>query len=217
MAIIGIIGAGKVGTAVARLAIAAGDEVLLVGSPRAQYFEQIVAMTVPGARVATIDEVADAAELTILAVPFGKIDTVPLDRFNNTVVVDAANYWQPVDGTPAILQRDVDGTLSTSELVQTLNPSVRLVKSLNHLGYHDMDTDGLPAGDPGRRAVAVAGDHQSANDAVSAFLDRIGFDPVDLGALVAGAALQPGEPVFGTFVQRAELTELATERDEIAA
>ena len=217
MATIGIIGAGKVGTALARLVIAAGDEVLLVGSPKAQYFEQIVAMTVPGARVATIDEVADAAELTILAVPFGKVDTVPLDRFNEAVVVDAANYWEPVDGTPAILQRDVDGTLSTSELVQTLNPAVRLVKSLNHLGYHDMDTDGLPAGDPKRRAVAVAGDDQTANDTVAAFLDRIGFDAVDLGSLAAGAALQPGEPVFGTFVQRAELAAIAADSEGLAA
>lgn len=216
MATIGIIGAGKVGTAIARLAVAAGEDVLLVGSPTALYFEQIVAMTVPGARAATIDEVADAAELTILAVPFGKIHTVDLKRFNDRVVVDAANYWEPVDGTPAILHGVAPG-LSTSEIVHALNPAMHLVKSLNHLGYHDMDTDGLPAGHPNRRAVAVAGDAQHANDIVAAFLHRIGFDPVDFGPLAAGIVLQSGQPVFGTFVHEAELRAFAPPRDELAA
>ena len=155
MATIGIIGAGKVGTAVARLAIAAGDEVLIAGSPSAQFLEQILALTAPGARVASLDELADAAELTVLAVPFGKIDTVDLERFTGEVVVDAANYWEPVDGSPAILAGA--GALSTSEVVQGRHPGVRLVKSLNHLGYHDMDTDAAPAGSAGlaRRIAAL--------------------------------------------------------------
>ncbi|AMB59846.1 NADPH-dependent F420 reductase [Microterricola viridarii] len=216
MATVGIIGAGKVGTAIARLAVAAGDEVLLVGSPGAAYFEQIVAMTVPGARAATVDEVADVAELTILAVPFGKVDTVALNRFDDAVVVDASNHWEPVDGTPAILQGATPG-LTSSELVQRLHPDVRLVKSLNHLGYHDMDTDGAPAGAVNRRAVAVAGDHQSANDTVAAFLDRIGFDAVDIGTLAAGVVLQPGEQIFGRFVQSDDLAALAAEGRQLAA
>ncbi|MET1020528.1 MAG: NAD(P)-binding domain-containing protein [Microterricola sp.] len=215
MSTIGIIGAGKVGTAVARLALAAGDEVLIAGSPNAQFLEQILAMTAPGARVASLDELADAAELTVLAVPFGKIDTVDLERFNGAVVVDATNYWEPVDGTPAIL--DGAGILSTSEVVQRRHPGLRLVKSLNHLGYHDMDTDAAPVGASGRRAVAVAGDDAEAGGLVGAFLDRIGFDPVHIGSLADGAILQPGEELFGRFVQRAELLAVAAEQGELAA
>lgn len=215
MSTIGIIGAGKVGTAVARLALAAGEEVLIAGSPNAQFLEQILALTAPGAKVASLHELADAAELTVLAVPFGRIDTVALERFNNTVIVDATNYWEPVDGTPAIL--DGAGALSTSEVVQQRHPGVRLVKSLNHLGYHDMDTDAAPAGAVGRRAVAVAGDDAEAIGLVAAFLDRIGFDPVRVGALADGAILQPGEHVFGRFVQRAELLVLAADQGELAA
>lgn len=215
MTTIGIIGAGKVGTAVARLALAAGDEVRIAGSPNAQFLEQILAMTAPGARVASLGELAAAAELTVLAVPFGKIETVDLERFNGAVVVDAANYWEPVDGTPAILHGA--GALSTSEVVQRRHPGVRLVKALNHLGYHDMDTDAAPAGSAGRRAVAVAGDDAEANGLVAAFLDRIGFDPVHIGALVDGAILQPGEDVFGRFVQRQELLAIAAEQGELAA
>lgn len=215
MTTIGIIGAGKVGTAVARLAIAAGDEVLIAGSPNAQFLEQILALTAPGARVASLDELAEAAELTVLAVPFGKIDTVDLERFTGAVVVDAANYWEPVDGSPAILAGA--GALSTSEVVQGRHPGVRLVKSLNHLGYHDMDTDAAPAGSAGRRAVAVAADDAGASDIVASFLDRIGFDPVHVGALADGAILQPGEALFGRFVQRAELLAVAVGRRELAA
>ncbi|HEY9425207.1 MAG TPA: NADP oxidoreductase, partial [Microterricola sp.] len=149
------------------------------------------------------------------AVPFGKIDTVDMERFTGAVVVDAANYWEPVDGTPAIL--DGAGTLSTSEVVQRRHPGVRLVKSLNHLGYHDMDTDAAPAGAVGRRAIAVAGDDAEASRLVAAFLDRIGFDPVHIGALADGAILQPGEHVFGRFVQRAELLAVAAGQGELAA
>ena len=188
---------------------------LIAGSPNAQFLEQILAMTAPGARVASLDELADAAELTVLAVPFGKIDTVDLERFTGAVVVDAANYWEPVDGTPAILEGA--GALSTSEVVQRRHPGVRLVKSLNHLGYHDMDTDAAPAGSAGRRAVAVAGDDAEASGLVAAFLDRIGFDPVHIGALADGVVLQPGEDVFGRFVQRAELLAIAAEQGELAA
>ncbi|MET0853117.1 MAG: NADP oxidoreductase, partial [Microterricola sp.] len=138
-----------------------------------------------------------------------------LERFNGAVVVDATNYWEPVDGTPAIL--DGAGILSTSEVVQRRHPGLRLVKSLNHLGYHDMDTDAAPVGATGRRAVAVAGDDAEAGGLVGAFLDRIGFDPVHIGTLADGAILQPGEELFGRFVQRAELLAVAAGQGELAA
>ncbi|WP_336603845.1 NADPH-dependent F420 reductase [Agromyces seonyuensis] len=211
-AVIGIYGAGKVGTALARLLVGAGYEVRIAGSPRQTALELLVSVVAPGARVASPDEVADA-DVVVVAVPFGKADTVPWDRFDGTVVVDAMNYWPPIDGTiPAI---EADGR-PTSVIHADLNPRARLVKSLNHLGYHEMEDDALPEGDPLRRALAVAGDDPDARAAVAAIVDDIGFDAVDLGPLACGVLLEPGGPVFGRELDADELRRLAERRQHAA-
>jgi 8-hydroxy-5-deazaflavin:NADPH oxidoreductase len=71
-----------------------------------------------------------------------------------------------------------------------------------------MDTDARPAGDPARRAVALATDDPKAAALVAGFVDAIGFDPVELDSLAAGRMLQPGEPAFGQALSRADLTQL---------
>ena len=90
-------------------------------------------------------------------------------------------------------------TLPVTDYVASLNPAMRLVKSLNHLGYHDMETDARPGGDPDRRAVAVASDDPDARAQVAALLDDLGFDPVEFGSDASGH-LQGDGPVFGRWV-----------------
>ncbi|MFH5823623.1 hypothetical protein [Georgenia sp. AZ-5] len=81
-------------------------------------------------------------------------------------------------------------------MVQDFLPGARLVKSLNHIGYHELETDHSPAGTPGRRALAVAGDDDAARAAVTGLVERLGYDAVDAGPLAAGAALEPGTEIF---------------------
>ncbi|HEY1104943.1 MAG TPA: NAD(P)-binding domain-containing protein, partial [Agromyces sp.] len=177
--VIGIYGAGKVGTALARLLVDAGYEVLIAGSPRQTALELLVGVVAPGAHVGASDERPARADVIIVAVPFGKAGTVPWAAFDGRIVVDAMNYWPPIDGNLA----DVDADpRTTSEQNAARNPRARVVKSLNHLGYHEMEDDSLPAGDPLRRALAVVGDDEGARAEVAALIDAIGFDPVDGGA-----------------------------------
>lgn len=203
--VIGIYGAGKVGTALARLFIAAGYEVLIAGSPRQTALELLVGVVAPGARVVDAERLAEDAEVVIVAVPFGKADTVPWSRFDGKIVVDAMNYWPPVDGNIEAIDRD---PRSTSEIHAAINPAARLVKSFNHLGYHDMEDDAMPPGSPLRRAIAVAGDDTDAREAVARLVDAMGFDAVDAGPLAAGRALEPGGSVFGRELSRDELAGL---------
>ncbi|MGR2753706.1 NADPH-dependent F420 reductase [Agromyces arachidis] len=204
---IGIFGAGKVGTALARLLVSAGYDVALTGSPRQTALELLVSVVAPGARVADAARLVEEADLIIVAVPFGKARTVPWDSFDGKVVVDATNYWPPIDGN---IRSVDDDPRSTSEIHAGLNPRARLVKSLNHLGYHEMEDDALPAGAPMRRALAVVGDDEEARATVARVIDDLGFDAVDGGPLANGRALEPGHAAFGRELSARELAALMT-------
>lgn len=204
----GIIGAGKVGTTLARLALRAGWRVVLSGSPRQPMQALIVETLVPGARLLPEADVVAASDLVVLAVPFGRSDSVDVAALSGKVVVDAMNYWYPVDG--ALPDVDAfDG--STAEYTRARNPRMRVVKSLNHLGYHDMETDARPAGDPHRRAVAVASDDPDARALVARFVDDLGFDPVLL-TLADGVHLEEGGPVFGVPMSEQQLVAVLAAR-----
>ena len=212
--VIGIFGAGKVGTALARLLVASGHEVLISGSPRQTALDLLVSVIAPGARVATPAELVAAAEVIIVAVPFSKAGTVPWDTFDGRIVVDAMNYWPPVDGNIAEIDAD---PRTTSEINAARNPRARVVKSLNHLGYHEMEDDSMDPGSPLRRALAVVGDDAGTRAVVAAIIDAIGFDPVDGGALAHGRALEPGHPAFGRELSAGELAALLTPAATLAA
>jgi len=212
--VIGIFGAGKVGTALARLLVASGHDVLISGSPRQTALDLLVSVIAPGARVATPAELVAAADVIIVAVPFSKAGTVPWDTFDGRIVVDAMNSWPPVDGTTAEIDAD---PRTTSEINAARNPRARVVKSLNHLGYHEMEDDSMDPGSPLRRALAVVGDDAGARAVVAAIIDAIGFDPVDGGGLSHGRALEPGHPAFGRELSAGELAALLTPAATLAA
>lgn len=198
---VGIIGSGKVGTALARLARAAGWDVVMSGSPRQPFLGMIVETLAPGARLVPESEVVATADFVIVAIPFGKADSVGWSDLSGKVVVDAMNYWYPVDGRVAEADEFAG---STSEFTHARNPAMRLVKSLNHLGYHEMETDARPADDVLRRALVVASDDADAQRLVAYFIDEIGFDPV-MTTLANGVYLEPDGPVFGKEMSAQEM------------
>jgi predicted dinucleotide-binding enzyme len=206
---VGILGAGKVGTVLGRLAVAAGYRTLVAGSADPAAIDLIVEVMTRGAVAKTAGAVAREADIVILAVPLGKYRSLPAQQLDGKVVVDAMNYWPPVDG---VLPEFEDGVPSSLVVANAL-PGARLVRAFNHLGYHQLDEDARPAGVPDRHAIAIAGDDPDAVRAVADLVARLGFDPVVAGDLAASAGFGPGSELFGTSTSRAEVARLLASDD----
>jgi predicted dinucleotide-binding enzyme len=194
---LGIVGAGKLGTTLARAAIAGGYDVAISGSGPADDIALTVGVLAPGARATTTDEVVRHTDVIVLAVPTHRFRELPSDLFAGKILIDAMNYWEPVNGDDAELAVAPDGT---SMIVQERFPSARVVKSLNQLGYHELEESRRPGGAHDRIAIGAAGDDRLAVRKVMRLLERLGFDPVDAGPLKNGVALEPdGSPIATTY------------------
>ena len=193
---IGILGAGRVGTAIARLAVAAGYRVKVATSKPAAENELIIEIVTPGAIAVEALEAA-SADLVVVAIPLHKYKSLSAEALSGRTVIDAMNYWAATDGDIA----DFENTeLSSSEVVAAYLSGSHVVKSFNHIGYHEMEPDAAVSGSPSRRALGVAGDDVGAKERVARFLDAVGFDAIDTGDLASGKFFEPGTRIFnGSF------------------
>jgi 8-hydroxy-5-deazaflavin:NADPH oxidoreductase len=198
---IGILGAGRVGTAIARQALTADYEVLVATSRPPAEIEMLVDVVVPGARAVSAETAAHEGDIVILAIPLPKYRSLQPMQLAGKVVIDAMNYWPPTDG----VVEEFEGPSASSEVVQRHLPATRLVRTLNHIGYHELEEDGRPRGDPQRRALAIAGDDEEARRLVAGVIDRMGYDPVDAGPLAAARKLEPGTAIFEGRFQREQM------------
>jgi predicted dinucleotide-binding enzyme len=198
---VAILGAGHVGTVIARLAARASYEVAVAASGDPEEIALTIEILAPGATATwTADAVAEA-ELVILAIPLHEFEHLDPDLLAGKVIVDMMNYWPEVNGHLASFESHA---LSSSEIIARRLAGSRVVKTLNHLGYHQLDEESRPVGDPERRALAVAGDDAAAVELVAGFIERIGFEAIRFEGLGAGRALEPDGPVFGRPLRRDE-------------
>ena len=175
---IGIIGAGRLGQAMARTALRAGRSVTIANSRGPESLTAAVSTLGEGVSAATVKQAA-AAHIVVIAVPWDRVrDAVRGLKWNGQIVIDATNDWGA---------DDLNGRTS-SEIVAELVPGARVVKAGNTLGADVLGSDPQQAG--GRRVVFVSGDEGEAKSTVISLFEDAGFAAVDLGDLATGGAMQ---------------------------
>ncbi len=194
MTTIGLIGSGHIGSTVARLAIAAGHDVVLSNSRGPETLSDLVAELGPKARAATAAGAAEAGDVVVVTIPLRNYRQVPVEPLRGKTVIDTNNYYSARDGHIAELD---DGTTTSSELLQAHLPESHVVKALNNINYAHLAALPRPIGDPDRSALAIAGDDPDAKKAVTRLFDELGYDVVDAGPLSEGWRYQPDTPAYG--------------------
>ena len=191
---IGLIGAGHIGSQIARLALANGYNVVISNSRGPETLSALVAELGPRAGAGTTVDAAKAGDIVVVTVPLKNYRTVPVEPLAGKIVIDTNNYYPQRDGHIAELDHE---TTTTSELLQAHLPTSKVVKAFNHIYAAALTTDGQPAGTKNRRALVIAGNDQEAKDTVTRLLDRFGFDTVDAGPLKEGWRIQRDTPGYG--------------------
>ena len=194
MTTIGFIGAGHIGSQLARLAVANGHQVVLSNSRGPETLAGLVTELGARARVGTPVEAAQAGDLVVVTIPLESYRDVPVEPLAGKVVIDTNNYYPQRDGHIRALDEE---TTTTAELLQAHLPTSKVVKAFNHIYAAELTEHGQPPGTAGRRALAIAGDDPAAKATVSALIDRFGYDVVDLGPLREGWRIQRDTPGYG--------------------
>jgi predicted dinucleotide-binding enzyme len=194
MTTLGLIGAGNIGSQVARLAVKHGYDVVISNSRGPESLAALVTELGPRARAATVLDAAKAGEIVVVTIPLKAYASVPVEPLAGKLVIDTNNYYPQRDGH--IKELDDEST-TTAELLQNHLPKSKVVKAFNHIYARELTTDGKPAGTPNRRALVIAGDDAGAKATVTKMLDAFGFDTVDAGPLAEGWRIQRDTPGYG--------------------
>jgi len=191
---IGTIGAGNIGTAVARLAVAAGYDVVVSNSRGPETLADLVAELGPRASADTAIGAATRGDLVVVTIPLRAIEAVPVEPLAGKIVVDTNNYYAARDGHLTELDEHRD---TSAGLLQRHLPTSRVVKAFNHIRSTELESDGTAPGTPGRRALALYGDDTDAVETVTQWLDELGYDAVQGGGLAESWRIEPGMPGYG--------------------
>jgi len=194
MATIGLIGAGHIGSQLARLAVANGYNVVISNSRGPETLSGLVAELGSKARAGTPLDAAKAGDIVVVTVPLKNYRSVPVEPLAGKIVIDTNNYYPERDGH--IRELDDEST-TTSELMQAHLPGSEVVKAFNHIAAAALTTDAQPAGTANRRALVIAGNDAAAKTTVATLIDQFGFDTVDAGPLAEGWRIQRDTPGYG--------------------
>jgi len=190
---LGLVGSGMIGSTVARLAIAAGYDVVLSNSRGPDSLAELVAELGPRARAATSTEAAAAGDLVVVTVPLLVYLSVPVEPLIGKVVIDTNNYYPDRDGHIADLD---SGATTVSALLQSHLPESKVIKAFNNIYFKHLLALARPSGALDRSALPIAGDDVAAKATVTSFLDSLGYDVVDGGTLADSWRFERDMPAY---------------------
>nr|WP_211483183.1 NAD(P)-binding domain-containing protein [Fodinibius roseus] len=193
MNVIGIIGAGEVGSQIARAAIANGYEVVIANSRAPETLKGLIEELGPSARAATAAGAAEAGDFVVIAVPLKLDNDMPVEQLAGKIVLDTNNYMPWRDGHFPMID---SGEKTVHELRQEQLPDSKVAKAFTHIQAPRFFISGSPAGTPDRHALSVSSDFPKAVELVSRLYDQFGFDTVDNSPLSESWRSGPGQPAW---------------------
>ena len=214
MTTIGIIGAGHIGSQVARAAIANGYEVVLSNSRGPETLAGLIGELGEHARAATAADAAASGDVVVVTVPFKAYGSIPAEPLAGKIVIDTNNYYWERDGHVPALD---EGRATVTGMLQAHLRESRVAKGFNHITAADITTDGKPAGSPDRRALATASDFDDAARFVTELYDQFGFDTVNIGPLAESWRVERDQPAYVVPQTRDELVANLAKADRQAA
>jgi predicted dinucleotide-binding enzyme len=194
MTTLGLIGSGRIGSTVARLAVDAGFDVMLSNSRGPHTLADLAAELGPRCDAASGAEAAAAGDLVLVSVPLSAYPSLPAGALAGKTVLDTGNYYAQRDGQIAALD---DRSLTDSGYLARSLPGARVVKVFNNIFFKHLQNLARPAEAADRTYLPVAADDSGAKASAVAFLDAIGYGAVDDGSLADSWRQQPGTPVYG--------------------
>jgi len=212
MTTLGIIGSGNIGSNVAKAAIAAGYDVVISNSRGPESLTDLIAELGPRATADTAEGAAASGDFVLVAVPLRAYQAVPVEPLAGKLVLDANNYYPQRDGRIAALDSNES---TTSELLQSHLPTSNVVKVFNNIGAKQIPTDGTPPGTANRRALPIAGNDADAKQAVTEFVNELGFDTVDVGDLSDSWRYERDTPAYVVRSNVKELDQLLAEAERV--
>lgn len=192
----GFIGSGHIGSTVARLAVDAGQDVVMSNSRGPQTLTDLITELGPRARAADTRAAAAAGDVAVVTIPLQAYRSVPVGELDGKVVMDTMNYYPQRDGLVAELE---DESTTTSELLQAHLPGSHVVKVFNNIAFVHLAALARPSGSADRTALPIAGDDDAAKGTVTALLDAIGYDALDVGPLAEGWRFQRDTAAYGSI------------------
>ena len=166
---ISVIGSGGIGGVVAKLAIAAGFNVVVSNSRGPQTLQQQVAELGPKARAATTAQAASDGDLVVVATPLGAFDKLPVEALAGKIVIDMMNYYPVREGQIAVLDT---GAMTSSEMVQRQLSGSKIIKALHNQDAPHLLINARLNEKTGRTTLPVSGDDADAKRTVISFLNR---------------------------------------------
>ncbi|ONK12996.1 NAD(P)-binding domain-containing protein [Streptomyces sp. MP131-18] len=193
MRTIGNIGAGEVGSQLARAAVAHGYKAVIANSRGPETLAHLVDELGPPARAATAADAAEAGDFVIIAVPLKLVDNMPVEQLAGKIVLDTNNYMPWRDGHFAAID---SGEKTVHELRQEQLPASKVAKAFTHVQAPRLFLSASPPGTPGRYALSVSSNYPEAVELVTRLYDELGFDTVDNSPLSESWRSGPGQPAW---------------------